>query len=56
MRRLHRQFSITLDPDIFNALEVARESTRLSRSAIIEQALAKHLAITLAALVRQGAG
>ena len=52
-RRKHRQFSITLDPEVFDALEVSRESTRLSRSAIIEQALTRHRAITLAALARE---
>ena len=52
MRRLHKQISITLEPEIFDALEVAKETTRLSRSTIIEAALAKHLAITLAALQR----
>lgn len=49
-RRTHKQFSITLDPEIFTALEVTREATRLSRSSIIEAALARHLAITLAAM------
>lgn len=50
MRRRAKQFSITIDPEIFAALEVTREATKLSRSSIIEAALSRHLAITLAAL------